>query len=463
MSAVVADIGRKAAPYINQAIRKYAKEQIVNAKYKLEQKYKQTQIDKAYKQDKPMAKKAKTKSKHTKVKGKKYKSRGFKVRRRRFKGRAINVKEDREGYSKTFKKQKVTKQQQRKINRRFKNGYSPFKECIEDAFQETILQVTGKCKWIWRCHNHLEYLSKTFANWPCYSGNPGTIPTYAKQDKYLTSPNQEVYFSQFKHTYEIYNPTNYDMNLVIYDIVAKQDSTDSVVNANYNYYNDPANSAHRNPIRCIELGLSAGNGQYTAYESSTTQYPIVADSTAKELHDITLGPTESYPFNIYWTIVKKRTFKLQPGATMVHKFIHKPKALVSRGYWGYRYGKDMKMGDGDSRRAIKDITSGCLFKYWGQVSGSAYSTGSGPTGDGQYVNMTQMHDQVTTLSGRIMFKEYIENKWYFMNERYTFTFKTDLNTYKPSDEEDLPVVNDAEVKPSTDADGTGMDTDNPVN
>lgn len=459
--AAVEEAIRLAAPYIKEL----AKDQYYNYKGKqLANKGKQKQIDQIFKQEKDMPRKSKKIKSSRKGKSKPYRSRKRRWRfRGRFKGRAINVKEDREGYSRTYKKQKVTKQQQRKINRRFKGQYSPFKDVFEAGFQETIPQATGKCKWTWRCYNNLEYLSRSFRNWPLFNSVPGSqsINNSLITSSYANSQSQAVYFNKFKMTYEIFNPTNYDMNLVIYDLVCKQDTVNSVANANWNVYETTAaNAGHSDPIALIEQGLSSQYGYYPGETLQDGAHPIVTDPTQKTIYDITLKPTESYPFNIYWTIVKKHTFKLQPGATLTHKFIHKPKALLTRGYWGYRYSENSAPNDSSKNKGIKDISSGCLFKYWGQVAGTGDTTGSGPDGTGNY-DLSQTHTDVTTLSGRLMFKEYIDNRWYCMDPKYTYTWKTNVTSYKPRDEEELEVINDTTIKKADDADM--LITDDEVN
>lgn len=370
-------------------------------------------------------------------------------------GRAINVKADREGYSRSFYKQKVTTQQQRKINRCFKDRASPLIDSYEKAFQDTIPMSTDKCKWIFRCHNNLNYLMKPFTYFPWPGATAGThMGQSANVDYYYQSPEQAIYYAQFKTKYEIYNPTNYDLNLVIYDIVCKQDTTDATEDNYYSYGEADMtgySTSRGNPIRLIELGLQKQTGLLSNPTDSTeivntTAYTLVANSNDKHIYTISLKPTESYPFNIYWTIVRKHTFKLQPGATMTHTFVHKPKALMNLGYMGYRYGKDLKMSgnnlDGDAKRGIKDITSGCLFKYWGQVTGTAESTGTG-------TGVTQNTTQVVNLSGRIMFKEFVENKAYAIAPKYKYTWSY-KNDPQVSNEETLPVVNDVTIKPAED-------------
>lgn len=390
--------------------------------------------------DYPSKKQKKSKSK------KKYK---FK-KPKRSGNKQINVAENKDVQTTSYYKQKVTNKQQKLINKRFQNGYSPFKDCYTFGFQETVKYGTSKCKWIWRCYNNLEYLMKAFAYFPEFSTTTGTSSMWNKADAYQNSPDQTVFYNQFKYSYEIYNPTNYDMNLVIYDIVCKQDTTNACTNVNYNIKEDPSNSAGRDPVRLIELGLNSVSGIYTI-DPQQTSGTIVSDSTAKTLHDISLKPTESYPFNIYYTIVKKHYYKLQPGAILHHKFVHKPKALVNRGYLGYRYGKDMKRNDGDAQRGIKDITSGCLFKFWGQVSGTSTTSTNAQTG-----NTEGNHDKVTTLSGAITFKEEYMAKWDCMDEKYTYTFNN-TSLWRPNeddnmDEEDLQVIGVAHPMKVADAD-----------
>lgn len=379
----------------------------------------------------------------------------YRVRRWIAKGGVVNVKNDVEGYDRTFYKQNVTDQEQKKINRRFNEGYSPFKDDYELGFQDTLPQCTNKAKWIWRCHNSLAFITKAFNYQPTLNNDSGSI-TASTSVQSFKSPEQAMYFHQFKTRYEIHNPTDYDINLVIYDIVCKQDTTNRCSDNFANPLQGISLQNNKDPITLINAGTTSQ--WYYAIDPLTgntiadhgANYVAVPDTQQKTLYDITMKPTESYPFNIYFTIVKKKTYKLQPGATMVHVFDHRPKALMTRGYWGYRYGKDLKANDGDSFRGIKNITSGCLFKYWGQVAGSAKSTMTGPSGTGEYTNPQQNTAEVVNLSGRLMFREFVSNRWYLMNTKLTYTFNTKVNEYKPLDEEELNVVNDVEFKKAND-------------
>lgn len=120
-------------------------------------------------------------------------------------------------------------------------------------------------KWIWRCHTTLDYLSRPFNYWPQPNQLAGSSGSQLHYENYTISPEQTVYFNKFKYRYEIYNPCNYDINLIVYDIVCKQDTTNSGQSAYWNNIekygtsNDAPNTtttSDRNPIRLIEIGIS---------------------------------------------------------------------------------------------------------------------------------------------------------------------------------------------------------------
>ena len=367
--------------------------------------------------------------------------------RKRYGSKAINVKEDKEGYSKTYLKQKVTKQQQKIINKRFKNGYSPFSKVLDAQFQDTIYNNLNMCKWVWRSYLTLDNIAMMWKYFPNRGAVTGSS-TITNSDVYFNSTDQSLYINTVSYRYDIVNPTDYDMNLVIYDIVAKTDT----LNPEYNYYYNSTecldsgdsskyvgNSSRDDPVRMLYRGLS----KTTGYLDGTAATPA-SDPTAKNIWDITLNPTESYPFNIYYKIVKKHTFRLQPGATLTHKFIHKPKALINRGWFAYKYTGYLSQTTNTAQSiALKDLSSGCLFKYWGQVTGKGDSsitkTSNTITG--------QDHNAVVSLSGRIMFKEYITVKWDCMDQKFNYVFRSS-NAPDTADyaEENFEVTNDSGIK-----------------
>lgn len=370
-----------------------------------------------------------------------YKKRAKKLAKYRS-NKVINVANDKEGLSKSYIKQKVTRSQQRIINRRFKEGYSPMQIRITDHLQLTSKTEVNKCKWIWRCYGLLPQIYDCFQKFP--EGKTGPGNTFSGS-YYATGQEQTIYFNKMKYTYEIMNPTNYDMDLIIYDIVYKQDTMDSHCNNAYwensgtggssncldntGVY-DSSDNCYQNPIGLINSGLNKlGSPSATA--------PIVSDSTNIKFDSLNVKPTDSYPFNIYCKIVRKHRFRLQPGATMTHIFTHKPKFLFNRGYL-YKYGPDSKdTSYTNDYRGIKDLTSGCLFKFSGQVLNS-----------GEDAEKTR----VLTASGKLVIKETLVVDWYAMNNKFRYIWNTENNwdgtvSGGTSALDALEVINDDSVKP----------------
>jgi len=376
----------------------------------------------------------KRKAKYMKKYLKKAKKKPFK---RYSSSRVINVANDKEFSSKSYKKLKVTKQQQKIINKRFKGGYSPFEDRVTNSFQFVSGTQFNQSKLIWRTGTGLDIIKKAFNHFPSDTSVAGSA-LEATGNQYIVAQEQSIYFNKFKLKYEIYNPCNFDINLVIYDIVYKCDTDDTVDNTYKNGIStagitETSTSADTkdDPISLMQRGLDSVQGR--AETTSNSDSYIVAKPINGGITNIQSKPTDFYPFNIYCKIIKKHTYRLQPGATMSHTFVYNPKALINRGYMGYKYKE--YFGSSDSKNlGIKDFTCGCLFKTWGQIDNSGSTSTSAMT-------------EVTTVPAKIAFKEEISVKWYCMNSKYNYIFEQD-NSWAPEGEDraKMEVVNDVNIK-----------------
>lgn len=362
-------------------------------------------------------------------------------RRRRKQYATLNVKGDVTKYTSTYYKKKVTSTQQKKINRRFKNENNPFIYKAEFPNIDTTPQTTDTCKWFWQCHNGWDYVNscwKSFINPTSGKTSDNLLDSTTGNVQYAFNQEQAIYFHTFKSKYEILNPTNYDMHVDIYDIVCKKDTYGSVVSRTLSVHdkNDPSDmvnfpqsNAKSDPIQMMLKGLNPSQYGLSNYN--------LQDPSNMDLFDLQMAPTKSYPFNIYWKIVGKKRVTLQPGASMYHTFTHKPKCLLQRGYWAYKFQTQTHSGD----NGIEDITSGTLFKVWGQLSGD---TSSSATAIGENVSyITQDNSKaVVNLSGRLALKCFYTARHYCMQPKATYMFKNiDYNKWVPADEENLVVVN----------------------
>ena len=235
------------------------------------------------------------------------------------------------------------------------------------------------------------------------------------------------------------------MNLEIYDIEYKKDylrhvlSTTELDQAEMTYqYNDP--------IQLIKKGLTGKTFSDRINNENVNVYSV-STSNEKLITDRTLVPSESYMFNICCKIVRKHKFRLQPGSSMTHIFISRPKNMLSRGYLGYNFDQVLSTSSTtDDNVSVRNLTCGCLFKFWGQISGT-----------GSTINGGSVH--VAGLSPKLMIREDYEAKWYCMDDKFTYTFRED-NSWTPTTEQlnSLEVVNNMNLQSNKE-----MDTDNTNN
>lgn len=359
----------------------------------------------------------------------KYMKKQLKIRKS---ARVINVAEDKEFSSRSYYKQKVTQQQQNKINKRFSNGYSVFEKNQQVMLQLPDDSSINKCKWIWRTFNTLDQIYDAFNNFPEPDKAPGT--GQGTGNYYRNAEDQSIYFNEFKNILEIMNPTNYDQTLVIYDIVFK----DNCFRDCSNDYLISGGGIRTSPLELMQEGLN-----FTPYMGDVQ----FADTTNTSLTDINMKPTQSYPFNLYCNIIKKHIYRLQPGATMTHTFTHQPKCLMNRGFLRkFDLSQVADPPTASTPYAIKDLTSGCLLKVWGQLANSGTSTTT----------------EVLNRSGALVVKYINKAKWYAMTQRFNYIFNSetawDGKISGDSVINNLEVINDTSVKK-----GKQMDLDDTNN
>lgn len=330
----------------------------------------------------------------------------------------INVANNHEIEKKVVKVQKISNKQRNIVRKRFREGYSPFKFRKTTYLQLITPGHYNVANWVSFLGLKVNEIYDYFKRFPHNDSNGSTITQAG--DIYLVSESQSLYIGSVVETLEIVNPTNYDVNLVIYDFVYKDNVINEIVGEHETLQDGSTSSSVHGPIGLITRGLDPVNIN-NVYD--------VADPTNLVGRRINLKPTDSYPFNIYCKIVKKTVYRLQPGASLKHIFVFKPRALINRGYFGYKFLKGSP-----SNGIMKDVTYGMICKTWGQIANSGDDTSNGGH-----------ESEVTNLPGNISFKRTQEIKWYAMDSKYTYIRDED-NTWRPGDTERPEVVNDESIK-----------------
>lgn len=369
-------------------------------------------------------------------------------------GGTVNVKADAERWTRTYYKQKVTNLQQKRINKRFRSDNAS-KVVYENDYPitETVPQQLNTCKWIWFCHNDLTFVRSAWSHFTPPAAeytNLGNPVVAGNSLAPIANKEQAIYFNKIRSIYEIFNPTNYDMNVTIYDIVCKEDHvrpiqtdmTKALVSFEENMGTDVINN-NSNPIALMYHGSQG-------VEDPNGGWQVGRDNTGESIYDIQFKPSTSYPFNLTWTIVGKKNIRLQPGASFNHKFTYKCKNLMQRGYYGYQYMEHLNAGQNqvhtNTNTPVKGFTCGSLFKVWGQISGS---TESGLVGLDETPTQT-IPKGVVNLSGRIMIKEFYKLEYYNCAPKYSYKMVNTTSTWRPEDEEELTIPTVIDMQPIQD-------------
>lgn len=385
-------------------------------------------------------------------------------------GGTYNIKADQERKTYTYYKQKVTKLQQKKINSRFRKDDSQKYVITNDyQFVDTIPQQTNMTKWLWVTHNGFEFLSKSFAISPEMSTGQtnDSLASITNSFSRKTNKDQAIYFNKFKSVYEIFNPCNYDMNVVIYDVVCKKDTLQdaSTMYASDKSVNDAERYYKGDPISLMYHGTDAIKGPYPSGVGGSNTTVQVSDSISGSIYDVAFKPTESYAFNMHYTIVGKKRIRLQPGATMEHHFTYKAKNLMNRGYYAYQYSdfaNSVAPNQPINNKAIENFTCGTLFKVWGQISGSTLTkANTDAMTSGEMPIIQDNHHAVVNLSGRFMIKENYKQEFYLCNPKITFTQHQTSALWAPTDEETLGIPTSIKIEEAQDDINTNntMETD----
>lgn len=383
---------------------------------------------------------------------------------KRYKARkALNVANENEVFTRTVYKPKHTKRTKKLIRKLFNTGYSPFINRGNNGIQLTESTQFNKCKWIYRGTLSLTQVRSIFNKQIMPENVVGNdAPT---TDTYYKSGNNYCCFYQSNSIYEITNPTNYDMNLVIYDIVYKEDCPYNYCTDSYfeDWNGNTADSTTENslgidnavkainsgdPISLIHRGLT----YMLAYPTATANWNsyIVGEKGNMAVNNIKCYPTDSHLFNIYCRIVRKRQYRLQPGASMTHKFFFKPKKLMNRATFGLKYSRffgnyGSAIGSVNTDIGIKGLTHGSLFKVWGQVVNSGAD---------------DSRTEVAYAPGKITIKETFNNRIYFLDSRGEYINIQD-DDWTPGNDKQVEIANDITIKPIketnlTDADNNDM-------
>lgn len=250
---------------------------------------------------------------------------------------------------------------QRFIRKIFKN--TPQKNKFVQRFGFSWMGASEASRTIWYscCHlkfnNVYSYLLNRIIS---YSQTPGTSSTAASVTATGNQANQAnnfVYLGKCTFSYELYNPTNYNMTVYIYDLICKRDTANQII------YSD-AEQLHGG---APEQNMYQGEHSYLNNNGNQATW-AVSDSVSVDAnsHYNTVGmkPTDYHIFNTFWKVKGVKKIILPPTTGHHHTVVFNPKKKITVGGLLFPH-QSWKATD---KYGLGGLTQATLFGFNGQIA-----------------------------------------------------------------------------------------------
>lgn len=182
------------------------------------------------------------------------------------------------------------------------------------------------------------------------------------------TPTNFIYLGKCTFNYELYNPTNYNMTVYVYDLICKHDTPFAIA---YGSGQTITNSS--SPEMCMQQSANA------LVNSTANTGWTVADPTAEIAHDagdaqssaewrsVGMKPTDYYYFNATWKVKGMKKIILPPASAHHHVVVFNPKQKIALGSFMYRY----RRHESTDKHGVAGLTQSTLFGIEGQVATEA--------------------------------------------------------------------------------------------
>lgn len=170
-------------------------------------------------------------------------------------------------------------------------------------------------------------------------------------------PDAYIYIGKCTYQYEIFNPTNYNITVFMYDLICKRDTPYDITysDANNNYSSAPESMMVKSTVAQWQENNNA-NGW------------VIADPTIEGANtywnSIGMKPTDYHYFNTFWKVKGLKKIVLAPGETHHHRVVYNPKARITQASL-YMPRQDKTP---TAKNGIGGLTISTLFGFQGQVA-----------------------------------------------------------------------------------------------
>lgn len=281
-----------------------------------------------------------------------------------------------------------TPKEQRFLRKMFREQHNQVKHVQRFGF--SFIGASGNNKAIWYSVTHLKF--NNIMECLRYRRNDAAqnVSSTAFGTDNTTSigntPSNFIYLGKCTFLYELYNPTNYNMTVYIYDLICKQDTPYAI-----SYGGAQTITTSSSPECCMEAS-SAVLSNTNAADGWTVADPVYEVDNAETLitdpdwRTVGMKPTDYYYFNTMWKVKGMKKIILPPQTSHHHVVIFNPKKKISLGSFLFPRVKHER----SDKHGVAGLTQSTLFGIEGQVA-----TDSGQAAD---------NEKVGTLPGKIIIK-----------------------------------------------------------
>lgn len=239
---------------------------------------------------------------------------------------------------------------------------NPFKTMYVHRYGFAWMGASAASKTIWysctslKFNNINEYMKGRMAPQPNMYAD---ISQSANNDTRATGnfPDAYIYVGKCTYQYEIYNPTNYNITVFMYDLICKRDTPYDITysDANNNYSSAPESMMVKSTVAQWQENNNA-NGW------------VIADPTIEGTdtywNSIGMKPTDYHYFNTFWKVKGLKKIVLAPGESHHHRVVYNPKARITQ---ASLYMPRQELGS-TAKNGIGGLTISTLFGFQGQVA-----------------------------------------------------------------------------------------------
>lgn len=274
-----------------------------------------------------------------------------------------------------------TPREQRFLRKLFREGESNQVKYVQ-RFGFSFIGASENNKAIWYSITHLKFNNivdffKDRPTDPTQNRGSNDLPNNQKLGllsdgyKLANMPSQFIYLGKCTFNYELYNPTNYNMTVYIYDLICKHDTPRPI-----KYGNTQTVTTSCSPECCMEqstyaLSNNAPNGSFTIADP-TNERPNQDNNvhTDPDWRMVGMKPTDYFYFNAMWKVKGVKKIILPPASCHHHVVIFNPKKKVTSGTLFYRNQNKLTT----DQIGLGGITQSTLFGIEGQVATDAMQT-----------------------------------------------------------------------------------------